>query len=81
MGGVLLRLLFAFPPARRFQGHTLKVLVEERIDRVSGLRKGFSGNYLPVHLINSRASEVNSLVAVRLEGFEGGRILGRILPP
>jgi len=67
--------------ARRFQGHTLKVLVEERIDRVSGLRKGFSGNYLPVHLINSRASEVNSLVAVRLEGFEGGRILGRILPP
>lgn len=67
--------------ARRFQGRTLQVLVEERIDRISGLRKGFSGNYLPVHLINSRASQVNSLVTVRLEGFEGTRILGRVLPP
>jgi len=67
--------------ARRFQGRTLQVLVEERIDRISGLRKGFSGNYLPVHLINSRASQVNSLITVRLEGFEGTRILGRVLSP
>ncbi len=67
--------------ARRFQGRTLRVLVEERIDRTSGLRKGFSDNYLPVHLINSKAAQVNSLVMVRLEGFEGTRILGRIVCP
>jgi len=65
--------------SRRFQGRTLRVLVEERSDRSSGLRKGFSDNYLSVHLINSKASQVNSLVSVRLEGLEGTRIIGRIV--
>jgi len=67
--------------ARRFQERFLRVLVEERRDRSSGLRKGFSDHYLPVLLINSTASQVNSLVTVRLEGFEGSRILGRIVAP
>jgi len=65
--------------SRRFQGRTLRVLVEERSDRSSGLRKGFSDNYLSVHLINNKASQVNSLVSVRLEGLEGTRIIGRIV--
>jgi len=67
--------------AQRFQERFLRVLVEERRDRSSGLRKGFSDHYLPVLLINSTASQVNSLVTVRLEGFEGSRILGRIVAP
>ena len=32
----------------RFRGRKLSVLIEEKIDRATGLRRGFSRNYLPV---------------------------------
>ena len=39
-----------------FRGRRALVLVEEKIDRVSGLRKGFSRNYLPVVVSGVRQS-------------------------
>jgi threonylcarbamoyladenosine tRNA methylthiotransferase MtaB len=65
--------------AQRFLGRILLVLVEERKDRISGLRKGFSDNYLPILITNSDASQVNRLVKVQVEEIDGTRILGRIL--
>jgi threonylcarbamoyladenosine tRNA methylthiotransferase MtaB len=67
--------------ARRFQDRTLRVLVEERRERNSGLRRGFSDNYLPILLTNSHAAQVNSLVTVRVESIDGTRISGRIVAP
>lgn len=67
--------------AGRFQGRLLRVLVEERRERSSGLRKGFSDNYLPVLLTDGDASQVNQMVQVRIEDIEGTRISGRIAAP
>lgn len=74
--GTLKRAAFA----ERFRNRVLRVLVEERKDRGSGLRKGFSDNYLPIILTNSDASQVNRLVDVQVEKIDGTRILGRIIP-
>ncbi|ABC78174.1 tRNA 2-methylthioadenosine synthase -like protein [Syntrophus aciditrophicus SB] len=67
--------------ARRFHGRSLRVLVEERRERSSGLRKGFSGNYLPILMTNADASQVNQLVQVQIENIDGTRISGRIMTP
>jgi threonylcarbamoyladenosine tRNA methylthiotransferase MtaB len=64
------------PSRNSFRNRILRVLVEEREDRGSGLRKGFSDNYLPILLINSNASQVNHTVDVQVEEIDGTRIFG-----
>jgi len=59
----------------RFKGRKLSVLVEEKIDRVAGLRRGFSRNYLPV-LVSAGETLVNREIEVEIEGFEGGWLRG-----
>lgn len=65
--------------ARRFLGKTLPVLVEQTRDKKTGLAKGFSHNYLPVLLDKSPASLVNTLVRVKIEKVQEGKLTGRTL--
>jgi threonylcarbamoyladenosine tRNA methylthiotransferase MtaB len=59
----------------RFRGRKLSVLIEEKIDRATGLRRGFSRNYLPV-LVFAPATLVNHEIEVEIEGFEDGWLRG-----
>jgi threonylcarbamoyladenosine tRNA methylthiotransferase MtaB len=59
----------------RFRDRRALVLVEEKIDRVTGLRRGFSRNYLPV-LVSAGETLVNREIEVEIEGFEGGWLRG-----
>ena len=59
----------------RFRGQKLSVLIEEKIDRTTGLRRGFSRNYLPV-LVPAGGTLVNREIEVEVEGFERGWLRG-----
>jgi len=59
----------------RFRGRRALVLVEEKIDRATGLRRGFSRNYLPV-VVSGCGNLVNYEIEVEVEGFEGGWLRG-----
>ena len=59
----------------RFRGQKLSVLIEEKIDRATGLRRGFSRNYLPV-LVFAPGTLVNHEIEVEIEGFEEGCLRG-----
>jgi threonylcarbamoyladenosine tRNA methylthiotransferase MtaB len=59
----------------RFRSRKLSVLIEEKIDRATGLRRGFSRNYLPV-LVSASETLVNREIEVEIEGFEGGWLRG-----
>jgi threonylcarbamoyladenosine tRNA methylthiotransferase MtaB len=65
--------------ARRFLGKTLPVLVEQSRDKKTGLAIGFSHNYLPVLLDKSPTSLVNTLVRVKIEKVQEGKLTGRTL--
>ena len=58
-----------------FRDRRVSVLVEEKIDRATGLRRGFSRNYLPV-LVSASETLVNREIEVEIEGFEGGWLRG-----
>jgi threonylcarbamoyladenosine tRNA methylthiotransferase MtaB len=62
----------------RFRGQKVSVLIEEKIDRATGLRRGFSRNYLPV-LVSGCESLVNQEVEVEIEGFEEGWLKGTVV--
>jgi threonylcarbamoyladenosine tRNA methylthiotransferase MtaB len=59
----------------RFRGRKLAVLIEEKIDRATGLRRGFSRNYLPV-VVSGCGNLVNYEIEVEVERFEGGWLRG-----
>ena len=58
-----------------FRGRRALVLIEEKIDRATGLRRGFSRNYLPV-VVSGYGNLVNNEIEVEVEGFEGGWLRG-----
>ena len=64
--------------ARRFVGSCLPVLIEGRKDRETGFLKGFSGNYIPALAMNAVSADINTIVQVRGETAENGKIIGRI---
>jgi threonylcarbamoyladenosine tRNA methylthiotransferase MtaB len=59
----------------RFTGRSRPVLIETKRDGSTGLLKGISSNYLPV-LIDAGDDLKNSIVEVKIEKLEGGRIFG-----
>jgi len=61
----------------RFLGKTLKVLVEDRRDRATGMLKGFSRNYIPVLIDKGDSSLVNREIDVVVIGTTGGSAIGR----
>ena len=63
---------------RRFLGEDVSVLIEEKIDRKTGMHRGFSRNYLPV-LVYGKRDCVNREIRVRLERFDGGCMFGNAL--
>lgn len=58
-----------------FRGRKALVLLEEKIDRITGLRRGFSRNYLSF-VVSGCGDLVNSEIEVEVEGFEGGWLRG-----
>jgi threonylcarbamoyladenosine tRNA methylthiotransferase MtaB len=62
----------------RFIGEIRPVLVENRQDESSGLRCGFSDNYLPV-LVQSDSTMENEIVMARLTRLQGNRLVAEPL--
>jgi threonylcarbamoyladenosine tRNA methylthiotransferase MtaB len=62
----------------RFAGSTQVVLVEQSRDKKTGRLKGFTGNYIPVHLQGGSRSMMNRLVDVVIESSEAGIATGRV---
>ncbi|NPU85797.1 MAG: tRNA (N(6)-L-threonylcarbamoyladenosine(37)-C(2))-methylthiotransferase MtaB [Syntrophaceae bacterium] len=67
--------------AARFVGKEVAVLLEDRKDRETGLRKGFSGEYVPVLVTNGEKKDVNRLVPVVPVEAREGRLVGAIGAP
>jgi threonylcarbamoyladenosine tRNA methylthiotransferase MtaB len=63
-----------------FIGRRMPVLIEEKIDRGSGRRRGFTRNYLPI-IVNSGNHRVNEEVDVQIDGFAGGCLTGAAICP
>jgi threonylcarbamoyladenosine tRNA methylthiotransferase MtaB len=64
----------------RFLGKKLDVLVEKGKDKRTGLRKGFSNNYLPVLLENNDSSVGGRVVKICAEKYHDGKLYGKIVP-
>jgi len=61
----------------RFLDRSLRVLVEDKKDRITGCYQGFSENYIPIHVTNGCPELVNRIVTVhaveaREESLIGG---------
>ena len=54
-----------------FIGHHASVLIEEKLDSRTGLRRGFSRNYLPVAIAGADQF-LNRELNVRLDGYDNG---------
>jgi threonylcarbamoyladenosine tRNA methylthiotransferase MtaB len=63
-----------------FLGRNLKVLVESKKDRKSGMLKGYSGNYIPV-LVQAGDEHINREVEVRVTEVSGENVSGEMLSP
>jgi threonylcarbamoyladenosine tRNA methylthiotransferase MtaB len=60
--------------AGRFIGKSLKVLIEGRIDKISGLPMGFSENYIQT-AVRGEGLTANSIVAVTPVALDGERLI------
>jgi hypothetical protein len=58
-------------------GRKISVLVEAKIDPVTGLQRGFSRNYLPVAIAGESALS-NRELDVRIDGFRNGSLTARV---
>lgn len=63
-----------------FTGQKVAVLVESKIDKVSGSQRGFSRNYLPVALAGG-TELANREVSVRLGEYRNGWLRGSVEAP
>jgi threonylcarbamoyladenosine tRNA methylthiotransferase MtaB len=63
---------------RAFRGRTVPVLIEAKVDALSGGHKGFSRNYLPVTVFGAGES-VNCEVDVELDDFDGRFLTGNVV--
>ncbi len=66
--------------SRSFLGKSLKVLVEGKRDRGSGLLKGFSANYIPV-LLPGGDELMNQEVEVKVTEVRDGKAFGKTILP
>lgn len=63
-----------------FRGRRMPVLIEEKIHRNSGGRRGFTRNYLPI-IVSGGNHRVNEEVDVQIDGFAGGCLTGAAISP
>ena len=61
-----------------FIGQVASVLVEQKIDKATGLYRGFSRNYLPV-MLRPEPNSTNREVDVKLERVQNGWLLGDLI--
>ena len=61
---------------RSFLGRQVRVLVESKRDRVSGLLKGYSSNYIPV-LLPGGEELINREVEAEIIEVRGGKVFGK----
>ena len=64
---------------RSWIGKTARMLVEERPDRRTGLHKGYTDEYVPVH-VSVPQSMTNRLVQVRIVQMEQNVLYGEVSP-
>lgn len=62
-----------------FKGKRLSVLVEDKNDRTTGLKKGFSDNYIPVLITDGVPDLPHKIVHVMIEKALDGRLSGRTM--
>lgn len=67
--------------ASRFVGREVMVLLEDRRDRETGFRSGFSGEYVPVVVTDGEERHVNRMVPVVPRETREGRLVGAIGAP
>jgi threonylcarbamoyladenosine tRNA methylthiotransferase MtaB len=60
-----------------FLGRQISLLVEAKVDKISGLQRGFSRNYLPV-AVAAAADLANQEVDVRIDEFRNGWLTGKV---
>ena len=65
----------AYAYRRRFLGEELKVLVETKRDRATGLLKGYSDNYIQI-LFDGRDDLMRTVIPVRVVGFDLEKVMG-----
>jgi threonylcarbamoyladenosine tRNA methylthiotransferase MtaB len=63
-----------------FIGKQVSVLIEEKLDKQTGARRGFSRNYLAVNVIGS-AALANREVSVTLASYVNGTLIGMAAQP
>jgi threonylcarbamoyladenosine tRNA methylthiotransferase MtaB len=63
---------------RQQLGQTVEVLVEQKRDRLTGLLKGLTSNYIPV-LIDADDSLMNTFATVTLEASRGPCLIGALV--
>ena len=63
---------------RSFVGRRVSVLIEAKVDRMTGSYRGFSRNYLPV-LVTDASDPINHEVDVQVEGLERDALWGKVL--
>jgi len=64
--------------ARNIVGTRQAVLVEEGRDRKTGFLKGFTGNYVPVILLDGGKEMMNRMIDVDIESADAGTATGRV---
>jgi threonylcarbamoyladenosine tRNA methylthiotransferase MtaB len=64
--------------ARNCVGTRQVVLVEEGRDRKTGRMKGFTGNYIPVLLLDGGKNMINRIIEVDIESAQAGTAIGRV---
>jgi len=60
-----------------FVGRRAQVLIEAKVDRTTGLHRGFSRNYLPV-AIYAGGDLANREIRVWLDSFHNGRLTAKV---
>jgi threonylcarbamoyladenosine tRNA methylthiotransferase MtaB len=63
---------------RSFLGRRVRVLIEGKRDRVTGLLRGFSRNYIPV-LIDGGEEWIHQEVEVPITEVQDGKVFGKII--
>jgi len=63
----------------RFLDRPLTILVENKKDSQSGCYRGFSGNYIPVHVTDGHLDLVNRIVTVHVVDAWGESLAGGVL--
>jgi len=61
------------------QGNTLKIVVEDKVDRHTGLFTGLSDNYLRIHVQEAKKNDIGNVISVQFDKIEKFENFGEIM--